>query len=49
MDICHDNVPPSVMHEGRSVKCFLYDETASVHAAETVDAAKKKMLTPAAV
>jgi len=41
MDICHDNVPPSVMHEGRSVKCFLYDDA--------VNAAKKKMLTPAAV
>ena len=27
MDICHDNIPPSVIHEGRSVKCFLYDET----------------------
>ncbi|MDE2747420.1 MAG: ABC transporter ATP-binding protein [Chloroflexota bacterium] len=39
MDICHDHVPPSVMHEGRSVKCFLYDET--------VDAGKKKLLTPA--
>ncbi len=26
MDICHDNIPPSVEHEGRSVKCFLYDE-----------------------
>ncbi len=25
MDICHDNIPPSVIHEGRSVKCFLYD------------------------
>ena len=24
MDICRDNIPPSVVHEGRSVKCFLY-------------------------
>ena len=39
MDICHDNVPPSVIHEGRSVKCFLYDEN--------VDPAKKTFLTPA--
>ena len=39
MDICHDNIPPSVMHEGRSVKCFLYDES--------VDMAKKTALTPA--
>ncbi len=27
MDICHDHVPPSIMHQGRSVKCFLYDES----------------------
>jgi len=26
MDICHDNIPPSVIHEGRSVKCFLYND-----------------------
>ena len=39
MDICHDNIPPSVIHEGRSVKCFLYDEN--------VDPAKKTFLTPA--
>ncbi|MXV93346.1 MAG: ABC transporter ATP-binding protein [Chloroflexi bacterium] len=24
MDICHDNIPPTVQHQGRSVKCFLY-------------------------
>ena len=29
MDICHDNIPPSVIHEGRSVKCFLYDDAAA--------------------
>ncbi len=40
MDICHDNIPPSVIHEGRSVKCFLYDET--------VDPTKKTVLAPAA-
>lgn len=28
MDICHNNIPPSVIHEGRSVKCFLYDAAA---------------------
>ena len=28
MDICHNNIPPSVIHEGRSVKCFLYDDAA---------------------
>ena len=39
MDICHDNIPPSVIHEGRSVKCFLYDEN--------VDPAKKTFLIPA--
>ena len=39
MDICHNNVPPSVMHEGRSVKCFLYDES--------VDQAQKRVPTPA--
>ena len=38
MDICHDNIPPSVIHEGRSVKCFLYDEN--------VDPAKKTFLIP---
>jgi len=26
MDICHDNIPPSVRQAGRTVKCFLYDE-----------------------
>ncbi len=41
MDICHDNIPPSVVHEGREVKCFLYDET--------VDTAKKTHLSPAAI
>ncbi len=40
MDICHDNIPPSVVHEGREVKCFLYDET--------IDPAKKTHLSPAA-
>ena len=40
MDICHDNIPPSVIHEGRSVKCFLYDET--------VDPTKNTILAPAA-
>ena len=39
MDICHDNIPPSVMREGRSVKCFLYDES--------VDNAMKSAATPA--
>ena len=39
MDICHENIPPSVIHEGRAVKCFLYDEN--------VDPAKKTFLTPA--
>ena len=39
MDICHDNIPPSVEHEGRTVKCFLYDDA--------VDPAKKTALTPA--
>ena len=39
MDICHNNVPPSVVHQGRRVKCFLYDES--------VDASKKIALTPA--
>ena len=29
MDICHNNIPPSVIHEGRSVKCFLYDDAAA--------------------
>ena len=28
MDICHDNIPPSVQHQGRSVKCFLYEDDA---------------------
>lgn len=40
MDICHENIPPSVQHEGRTVKCFLYDDS--------VDPAKKTALTPAA-
>jgi peptide/nickel transport system ATP-binding protein len=26
MDICHKKVPPNIQHEGRMVKCFLYDE-----------------------
>ena len=39
MDICHDHIPPSVTREGRSVKCFLYDES--------IDPAKKKVMTPA--
>jgi peptide/nickel transport system ATP-binding protein len=26
MDICRHEVPPTVIHEGRAVKCFLYDE-----------------------
>jgi peptide/nickel transport system ATP-binding protein len=26
MDVCHANIPPNVFHEGRTVKCFLYDE-----------------------
>ena len=47
MDICHDNIPPSVEHEGRSVKCFLYDGTASVHEAESIDPTKKQATTPA--
>jgi peptide/nickel transport system ATP-binding protein len=25
MDICHKKVPPDIKHEGRMVKCFLYD------------------------
>lgn len=27
MNICHDHIPPSVVHEGRTVKCFLYDDS----------------------
>jgi peptide/nickel transport system ATP-binding protein len=27
MDICHQHIPPTVQHEGRDVKCFLYDES----------------------
>ena len=27
MDICHDNIPPSIDYQGRSVKCFLYDDS----------------------
>lgn len=41
MDICHDHIPPSVVHEGRSVKCFLYDES--------IDSSLKPALKPAAV
>ena len=26
MDICHKKVPPDVIHEDRTVKCFLFDE-----------------------
>ena len=26
MDICHTHVPPDIDHQGRMVKCFLYDE-----------------------
>ena len=26
MDICHQKVPPNVIHEGRTVKCFLYED-----------------------
>lgn len=29
MDICHKQVPPDIMHEGRMVKCFLYDGKSS--------------------
>lgn len=25
MDICHKQVPPNILHEGRMVKCFLYE------------------------
>lgn len=27
MDICHHHIPPEIQHEGRSVKCFLYDDS----------------------
>lgn len=27
MDICHDTIPPNIEHQGRVVKCFLYDES----------------------
>lgn len=27
MKICHHKIPPTVIHEGRAVKCFLYDES----------------------
>ena len=27
MSVCHDNIPPSIDYRGRSVKCFLYDDT----------------------
>ncbi len=27
MDICRKKTPPNVMHEGRMVKCFLYDKS----------------------
>ena len=40
MDICHDNVPPSVMHEGRSVKCFLYDDDGRRRQEENADAGR---------
>ncbi len=26
MDICHNHIPSNINHEGRMVKCFLYDE-----------------------
>ena len=26
MDICHTHVPPDIEHQGRTVKCFLYDD-----------------------
>ncbi len=26
MAVCHNQVPPNLIHEGRMVKCFLYDE-----------------------
>lgn len=27
MEICHKKVPPNIEHDGRTVKCFLYDES----------------------
>ena len=30
MDICHQHIPPSIEHQGRTVKCFLYDESIDV-------------------
>jgi len=27
MDICNHHIPPTIHHEGRDVKCFLYDDT----------------------
>lgn len=27
MDICHNHIPPNIVTEGRTVKCFLYDES----------------------
>ena len=30
MDICRNTVPPSVIHEGRTVKCFLYEDNNKV-------------------
>jgi peptide/nickel transport system ATP-binding protein len=32
MDICHNHIPPNVITNGRTVKCFLYDDSV-----ETVD------------
>lgn len=27
MDICHDHIPPNIDAQGRTVKCFLYDDS----------------------
>lgn len=36
MDICHDHIPPNIVTEGRTVKCFLYDES--------IEKPKKKLM-----
>ncbi len=38
MDICHDNIPPNIVTEGRTVKCFLYDES--------IESSQKEMIEP---
>ncbi|MBZ0292750.1 MAG: ABC transporter ATP-binding protein [Anaerolineae bacterium] len=38
MDICHNHVPPDIEHQGRTVKCFLYDDEAMNQEPATEDA-----------